>query len=93
MADTSASAADVESRKQRLLHGPEEFRGSRSDQHDPALIRKMTAERRLIDAAEGLAAYRAREAAAQANLERLRKERLAREAVGPKSAPAKSRRT
>lgn len=93
MADSSASAEDVESRKQRLLNGPEEFRDSRSDRHDPALIKKMAAERRLVDAAEGLAAYRAREATAQANLERLRAERVAREAAGPAPAPAtKSRR-
>lgn len=93
MADTSASAEDIESRKQRLLNGPEEFRDSRSDRHDPALIKKMAAERRLVDAAEGLAAYRAREATTQANLERLRAERLAREVAGPIPAPAaKSRR-
>ncbi|WP_398471668.1 hypothetical protein [Tardiphaga sp.] len=79
MADTGASLADIEHRKQRLLQGPEEFRDSRSDHHHARPYARIPAERKLADAAEGMAAYREREAAAVANLQRLKAERLARE--------------
>lgn len=83
MADMSATAADIEHRKQRLLSGPEEFRDSRSDQRSARPFARISAERRLFDAVEGMAAYRDREAAVQANLQRLRAERLMREQCGP----------
>ncbi len=79
MADKGATTADVEHRKQRLLRGPEEFRDSRSDHHYTRPFARIPAERRLVDAAEGMAAYREKEAVALANLQRLRTERLARD--------------
>jgi hypothetical protein len=79
MAEAGATAEDVAHRKQRLLEGPEEFRDSRSDQHYAKPFARIPAERRLADAAEGMAAYREREAAAYTNLQRLRDERLSRE--------------
>jgi hypothetical protein len=53
---------------------------------------KKSPEQKLAEASEGYAAYRAKEAARHANMQRLRAERLAREAAGPpeaKSEPAK----
>lgn len=53
---------------------------------------KKSPEQKLAEASEGYAAYRAREAAAHANMLRLRAERLAREDAGPPEAqiePAK----
>jgi hypothetical protein len=53
---------------------------------------KKSPEQKLAEATEGYAAYRAREAAAHANMLRLRAERLAREGAGPPEAqiePAK----
>ncbi len=82
MADMSATAADIERRKQRLLNGPGEFRDSRSDQRSARPFTRISAERKLSNAAEGMAAYRDREAAVQANLQRLRAERLMREQSG-----------
>ncbi len=79
MADAGATAADIAHRKRRLLHGPEEFRDSRSDHHYARPVARIPAERRLADAAEGMAAYREQEAVALTNLQRLRAERLTRE--------------
>lgn len=53
---------------------------------------KKSPEQKLAEALEGMADYRAREAATQANMQRLRAERLAREAANPpelKAEPAK----
>jgi len=53
---------------------------------------KKSPEQKLAEASEGYAAYRAKEAAAHANMLRLRAERLAREDAGPPEAkiePAK----
>ncbi|MBV8696824.1 hypothetical protein [Bradyrhizobium sp.] len=53
---------------------------------------KKSPEQKLAEASEGYAAYRAKEAAAHANMLRLRAERLAREGAGPpeaKSEPPK----
>ena len=47
---------------------------------------KKSPEQKLAEATEGYAAYRAREAAAHANMLRLRAERLAREDAGPPEA-------
>ncbi len=44
---------------------------------------KKSPEQKLAEASEGLAAYRAREAAKHANMLRLRAERIAREAANP----------
>jgi len=44
---------------------------------------KKSPEQKLAEAAEGYAAYRAKEAARDANMLRLRAERLARDAVSP----------
>jgi hypothetical protein len=44
---------------------------------------KKSPEQKLADASEALADYRARQAAAHANMLRLRAERLAREAANP----------
>lgn len=52
---------------------------------DP-LLKKSPAQKQA-EAAEGLAAYRANEAAVNANMLRLRAERLAREAANPPEAP------
>ena len=55
---------------------------------------KKSPEQKLAEASEGYAAYRAKEAAAHANMLRLRAERLAREGAGPpeaKTEPAKSK--
>jgi hypothetical protein len=47
---------------------------------------KKSPEQKLAEASEGYAAYRAKEAAAHANMLRLRAERLAREATNPPEA-------
>jgi hypothetical protein len=47
---------------------------------------KKSPEQRLAEAEEGIASYRAREAATYTNMLRLRAERLAREAAGPPAA-------
>ena len=46
-------------------------------------LQKKSPEQKQQEAAEGLAAYRAAEAAVNANMQRLRAERLAREAESP----------
>lgn len=92
MADASATAADIEHRKQRLLNGPEEFRDSRSDQRSARPFTRISAERKLSDAVEGMAAYRDREAAVQANLQLPRAERLMREQNGSVNNVAKPNR-
>lgn len=79
MAEEGAASADIEHRKDSLLHGPEEFRESRSDQNHTKPRFRKSAEQRLSDAAEGMAAYREMEAAKHANMQRLRSERLSRE--------------
>lgn len=83
MADERATSGEVEDRKQRLLQGPAEFRDSRSDQVRKKPSTKIPAERKLATAAEGMAAYREGEAATQTNLQRLKAERLARDADTP----------
>jgi hypothetical protein len=47
---------------------------------------KKSSEQKLAEASEGYAAYRAKEAAAHANMLRLRAERLAREDAPPPEA-------
>jgi hypothetical protein len=49
---------------------------------------KKSPEQKLAEATEGLAAYRAKEAATHSNMLRLRAERLAREAESPAEAVA-----
>jgi hypothetical protein len=56
-----------------------------------ARIKKSPAQKQA-EAAEGLAHYRAREAAQHANMLRLRAERIAREAAAPAPAPAEPKR-
>lgn len=91
MADENATSADIEQRKESLLHGPAEFRNSRSDQHVRPVVRVPQAQR-LAEAAEGMASYRAKEAATYANLQRLRDERVAREKSRPITAAASHRK-
>jgi hypothetical protein len=49
---------------------------------------KKSPEQKLAEASEGMAAYRAKEAAKHANMLRLRAERLAREAAEPPAIEA-----
>jgi len=91
MADEQATSADVEERKESLLHGPAEFRNSRSDQHLKPFVR-VPLEQRLAEAAKGMAAYRAKEASTYANLQRLRDERVAREKSLPEGTTVARRK-
>ena len=90
MADESATSADIEQRKESLLHGPAEFRNSRTDQHLRPVVRVPQAQR-LAEAAEGMASYQAKEAS-YANLQRLRDERVAREKSRPMAAAVSHRK-
>jgi len=91
MADENATSADIEQRKEILLHGPAEFRNSRTDQHLRPVVRVPQAQR-LAEAAEGMASYRAKEASTYANLQRLRDERVAREKSRPMAAAVSHRK-